>query len=811
MSYNYNSNRHNSIGGNWHLSSNGGFVQDLPSDQQAQPQQQQQQQQQQPPGFRNPWFSAPSTAAGSGSSALSQSPTKGPPSLNPLLAQTAASRRLSFANQLPTTYETEQQQQQIAQGHRGSIVPPFIHPPTRADNPFNYYTSQEVSLGGGPGGAGAGVGGDRRMSAAAVGTYGGVGAFNYLKAAPVNVQIPPGTAAQGYQSSAQQQHLQHQLSHQQMQLGGAQTYRRSSVAVGAYQPSWERGGYYTNNNTAGSQYWGDNSGQEGGRGPQTGPIGTSGTPVSAPGSGGAGSNLPGSGAGVTRKTPRARRINSRFDLRPKPNSHPKYRRCSINSIHISPVNALSVYITESYAICQPKRFQYSKSTNPKRVLTKPSEPKFNNGFDNEDSDYILYVNDILGTEEGRKYIVLDLLGCGTFGQVVKCQNLSNQSLVAVKVIKSKPAYMNQSLTEVRLLEFLNVNSSGKSFIRLLDTFMHKEHLCLVFELLASNLYELIKQNQFQGLNMRLVKLLTRQLLESLSQLKGFQMIHCDLKPENILLCQPDKPDIKVIDFGSACFTRQTSYTYIQSRFYRSPEVILGLPYTESIDMWSLGCIVGELFLGLPMFPGNSEYNQIWKIVDMLGLPPRHMIEVGRNASNFFAKEGNLGTTASGNATGDLNTSGGSSSSSGPGSSLTSPSPIGGPASGDTGHGVSGGTQPVSRPTYRIRSMDEYLAHVNGNRNKSEPEKTEKPNKMYFKQKSLKDIILNYKLPSKKMTPSMIEREWEERYLLIDFLSKVLNMNPLERLTPQEALKHPFVNETAKPNPGFTAGNGKLYK
>lgn len=95
--------------------------------------------------------------------------------------------------------------------------------------------------------------------------------------------------------------------------------------------------------------------------------------------------------------------------------------------------------------------------------------------------------------------------------------------------------------------------------------------------------------------MKLVKLLTKQLLDSMAQLKNFQMIHCDLKPENILLCQPDKPNIKVIDFGSACFTRNTIYTYIQSRFYRSPEVILGLPYTESIDMWSLGCIVGNYF------------------------------------------------------------------------------------------------------------------------------------------------------------------------------------------------------------------------
>lgn len=339
--------------------------------------------------------------------------------------------------------------------------------------------------------------------------------------------------------------------------------------------------------------------------------------------------------------------------------------------------------------------------------------------------------------------MLDLLGSGTFGQVVKCQNLANQSVVAVKVIKSKPAYLNQSLTEVRLLEYLNQNSQGSSFIKLLDTFMHKEHLCLVFELLASNLYELIKQNQFHGLNMKLVKVLTKQLLEAIAQLKTFQMIHCDLKPENILLCQPDKPNIKVIDFGSACFTRQTVYSYIQSRFYRSPEVILGLPYTESIDMWSLGCIVGELFLGLPMFPGTSEYNQIWKIVDMLGYPPRHMIEVGRNSLKFFNK--------------------------------ISPSAPGGKA------------------TYVVRTHEEYIQYLES-KGKEDHGKKEQKNTNYFKDRLLKDIIMNYKLPSRKMTNSMIEKENHDRMLLVDFLNKALNLNPLERLTPQEALKHPFVSD-----------------
>jgi len=702
MSYNYNNNRHNSIGGNWHLLPPQAYNNYAPGNQDSVGDQQQQQQPPalllllQPPvgsmaGFRNPWFSSTHQSTGPGSPNLSQSPTKGTVPL--LQQQQQQNKRLSFANQLPTTYEYD--------GRRQSLVPPYIHPPPRVDNPFNqYYTNQEVSLGN-P---------DRRMSTAATSGY----VNNYI----------------GY---VQNNNLPSHYPQNPTLAGGLNSTRRSSIAVGNFQQFRHDGRNYFNQAPPGilgrsasivqyQQYQQDMESL----------LSTN----------------------KRKSAPKVRKIYSKLDLNPKVHRQPKYRRCSVNSIHISPVNALSVYLTESYGICQPRKFQYSKSTNPKRVLTKPSEPKFNNGFDNEDSDYILYVNDILGSDEGRKYIVLDLLGSGTFGQVVKCQNLSNQSICAVKVIKSQPAYMNQSLTEVRLLEYLNANSDGKHFVRLLDTFMHKEHLCLVFEQLASNLYELIKQNQFQGLNMKLVKLLTRQLLEAMSELKGFQMIHCDLKPENILLCQPDKPDIKVIDFGSACFTRQTIYTYIQSRFYRSPEVILGLHYTEAIDMWSLGCIVGELFLGLPMFPGISEFNQLWKIVDMIGNPPRHMIEVGRNSLNFFKKS-------------DI-------------------------------------TNPDGKPIYKIKTQEEYIDFLINTKGKEEQAKKEQPNKTYFKHRTLKDIILNYKLPSKKMTNSMIEKECHERLLLVDFLTKVLNFNPLERLTPQEALKHPFVNDSAprpRPAPG----------
>jgi dual specificity tyrosine-phosphorylation-regulated kinase 2/3/4 len=109
-------------------------------------------------------------------------------------------------------------------------------------------------------------------------------------------------------------------------------------------------------------------------------------------------------------------------------------------------------------------------------------------------------------------------------------------------------------------------------------------------------------------------------------LKEENIIHCDLKPENILLKSPDKSGIKVIDFGSSCFYQQRIYTYIQSRFYRAPEIILGIPYTTAIDMWSFGCILTELFTGYPIFPGESEQEQLALIMEMKGIPDDYLLD-----------------------------------------------------------------------------------------------------------------------------------------------------------------------------------------
>ena len=124
------------------------------------------------------------------------------------------------------------------------------------------------------------------------------------------------------------------------------------------------------------------------------------------------------------------------------------------------------------------------------------------------------------------------------------------------------------------------------------------------------------------------------------------IIHCDLKPENILLCEARKADVRVIDFGSSCREEEKVYTYIQSRFYRSPEVILGSSYGLGIDMWSFGCILAELWTGYPIFPGENEQEQLACIMEIFGPPDRHLVEKCTRKKLFFDSVGKPRVTVS---------------------------------------------------------------------------------------------------------------------------------------------------------------------
>jgi dual specificity tyrosine-phosphorylation-regulated kinase 2/3/4 len=183
-------------------------------------------------------------------------------------------------------------------------------------------------------------------------------------------------------------------------------------------------------------------------------------------------------------------------------------------------------------------------------------------------------------------------------------------------------------------------------INFTQSFYFRGHLCISTELLGMNLYEFIKAHEFKGFSLRLIRRFCKQMLSSLVLLKSHRVIHCDLKPENILLAHPLHSEIKTIDFGSSCFENEKVYTYIQSRFYRSPEVILGMSYGLPIDMWSLGCILAELLTGYPIFPGENEQEQLACIMEIFGPPEKHLIEKSSRKKLFFDSLGKPRVTVS---------------------------------------------------------------------------------------------------------------------------------------------------------------------
>ncbi|KAJ3201703.1 Dual specificity tyrosine-phosphorylation-regulated kinase, partial [Entophlyctis luteolus] len=279
------------------------------------------------------------------------------------------------------------------------------------------------------------------------------------------------------------------------------------------------------------------------------------------------------------------------------------------------------------------------------------------GYDDARGDFYLTHHDHIA----YRYEMISLLGKGSFGQCVKCYDHKMNRHVAVKIIRNKKRFERQGLVEVK------EPSKHNYVVQMYESFTFRGHLCISFEILGINLYEWTKAGGYRGIHTGLIKKFAFQILKFLELLSAEDIVHCDLKPENILfvdptykqpnvcdfICAPDsglsrssslpsdfKPsnpqyDLKVIDLGSSCFSNEMVYTYVQSRFYRSPEVILGISYTAAIDMWSFGCILAELFIGYPLFPGENESQQLALMMEVLGVPPVEMLMRGSRSKLFF--------------------------------------------------------------------------------------------------------------------------------------------------------------------------------
>ncbi|KAJ1307557.1 hypothetical protein OPQ81_001654 [Rhizoctonia solani] len=270
--------------------------------------------------------------------------------------------------------------------------------------------------------------------------------------------------------------------------------------------------------------------------------------------------------------------------------------------------------------------------------------------DDKEGHYIIKQDDIIHS----RYRVVRLLGQGTFGKVVEAIDMAhplysangtrshlrpnsdyppNAGRVAIKIIRAVPKYRDASKIEIRVLKRLKESDpqNTRNCIHYLETFDHRNHICIVTQLLGQCLYDFLKENQFTPFPRRHIQDFARSLLDSVAFLHDLQLIHTDLKPENILLVdsaydsRPMPPGmgrrgqsrhilrntaIRLIDFGSATFSDEYHSTVVCTRHYRAPEIILGLGWSFPCDAFSLGCILVELYTGVALFQTHDNLEHL---------------------------------------------------------------------------------------------------------------------------------------------------------------------------------------------------------
>lgn len=243
---------------------------------------------------------------------------------------------------------------------------------------------------------------------------------------------------------------------------------------------------------------------------------------------------------------------------------------------------------------------------------------------------------VVGDHLNYRYEIKKYLGGGTYGEVLQAVDHKFDSLVAIKMLNNYTSISKHIMTEYHVVDRINTNyPNSPYFIRNIDNFKFRNHFCMVFELLGDSAYELYDEITFRE-NEDKLKVYVSEILKGLVLLHSIGIIHNDMKPDNLLLEQKNalNPDahrmIKIMDFGLSCvlgakLIKCPDY-YVQTRYYRSPEVIFAIPYTQASDLWSLGVIIGEMFRGTEFIFGESEPDQLAAIMENIGLPPVYMLE-----------------------------------------------------------------------------------------------------------------------------------------------------------------------------------------
>lgn len=273
--------------------------------------------------------------------------------------------------------------------------------------------------------------------------------------------------------------------------------------------------------------------------------------------------------------------------------------------------------------------------------------------DDEDGHLIYRNGDLLQD----RYKVITTVGEGTFGKVVKCRDLQADRFLALKIIKNVEKYREAAKLEINVLEKLAEKDPFNKHlcVRMLSWFDYHGHVCIAFDMLGLSVFDFLKDNNYRPYALEQVRHVSYQLCYAVKFLHDNKLTHTDLKPENILFVDSDydliydpkkkrdirtvkKTDIQLIDFGSATFDHEHHSTIVSTRHYRAPEVILELGWQQPCDVWSIGCIMFELYLGITLFQTHDNREHLAMMERILGQIPYRM---GRKTRTKYFYHGKL--------------------------------------------------------------------------------------------------------------------------------------------------------------------------
>jgi CDC-like kinase len=256
-----------------------------------------------------------------------------------------------------------------------------------------------------------------------------------------------------------------------------------------------------------------------------------------------------------------------------------------------------------------------------------------------------------------RYEIVKTLGEGTFGKVVQVKDSQKGNAeLALKIIKNVSKYREAARLEINVLhKLMEHDPQGKYLvIQLLDHFDYHGHMCLVFDLLGLSVFDFMKSNAYHPYPMEQARYIAYQLCYAVKFMHDHRLTHTDLKPENILFVN-SKYDVmegkrrkqvkvvkdatvRLIDLGSATFDHEHHSTIVSTRHYRAPEVILELGWAQPCDVWSIGCIMFELYMGLTLFQTHDNREHLAMMERILGSIPYRM---GKRSKTKYFYHGRL--------------------------------------------------------------------------------------------------------------------------------------------------------------------------